>query len=70
MPGLAPSVRRMGDKSSIERTEAHMEPDDRLRPNLPWLRPLLRELDCVHEVPELGAWLKVPLPTSVATDVR
>ena len=47
-----------------------MEPDDRLRPNLPWLRPLLRELDCVHEVPELGAWLKVPLPTSVVTDKK
>ena len=23
--------------------------------------PVVCELDCVHEVPELGAWLKVPL---------
>jgi Protein of unknown function (DUF5131) len=63
---LAPSLtggRRMGDKSSIERTEATWNPTtgcDRISRGCDHC---YAELDCVHEVPELGAWLKVPLGT-------
>ena len=48
----------------------HLDQSERLRPRRSRcagcavthvLMPVVCELDCVHEVPELGAWLKVPL---------